>query len=62
MGFVMGLWMTWTVTAEVAWTSNDVAPLGVDLKRRAALSYRPSCPSCSPLWSQILEPGIKIQP
>lgn len=34
MGFVMGLWMMWTVTAEVAWTSNDVAPLGVDLKQR----------------------------
>lgn len=40
MGFVMGLWMMWTVTAEVAWTSNDVAPLGVDLKQSM------SCLSC----------------
>lgn len=49
MGFVMGLWMMWTVTAEVAWTSNDVAPLGVDLKQSM------SCLSCCPLWTQIVK-------
>lgn len=33
----MGLWMMWTVTAEVAWTSNDVALLGVDLLESSSL-------------------------
>lgn len=32
-GFVAGLWMTCTVTAGVACTSKDAAPLGVDLER-----------------------------
>lgn len=52
MGFVMGLWMMWTVTAEVAWTSNDVAPLGVDLKQSM------SCLSCCPRRTQIVKLGF----
>lgn len=65
MGFVMGLWMMWTVTADVAWTSNDVAPLGVDLKQRAAWSHGLSFLSSSPLWTQITEmgsPELKFAP